>query len=608
MDAMPQVSTSGVAALRRRDPVLWIGLALFAFQAFLALRFYMERTATADSSFFSFLLIDSGLPVEALGRYGSWLAQLIPLALIHLHAPLALVLKSYSLSFVFIDVLVFLFIALRLKDKEAAIALPLVKTVAFHYTFYYGISELNQGLTLMVLLWALLKRFFEPVGHTWLAGLVIIALTVWSSFYHQLLVFPLAFVLAIEAHRRKLWRAKWFWGMSVLLLGWFAVRILFFTRSSYEAQRMPSLDELITYGTTLGDLGSTQHLLRVFPKFKAFLLLVGITAGLAIWRRAFLLLAGTVLFSTGVLLLVLITDRDGASPNIYENYYTLQGFFWAVLFACLSARAKRPRALLPLGMVLCLLLGCLQIWRAHAVLTAHVRYAQRITDTLRARGTNKAVGHTLNFPWAYAWGQWPLAMETVLVSAQRAPGEAATVFTVEDASPFDTVMAQPYAFLGPNWNPVWFTTDHFPKRLLHLPRHAYVRMNTLMPDSVEQRIEAKDILIEPLSPEIDLDHDRFTVAEVRLTNRSSHTLGSFLADGSPMRLAYHLLAEDGTTLLRDGIRTELEIDLPPGGSHVQGLVIERPVKRGTYRLQIDLVTEGKRWWGLNVPMTVHAEW
>ena len=596
------------AALSRRDPVLWIGLALFTFQAFLALRFYLERTATADSSFFSFLLVDSGLPVEALGRYGSWLAQLIPLALIHGHAPLSLVLKSYSLSFVLIDVAVLLFIALRLKDKEAAIALPLVKTVAFHYTFYYGISELNQGLTLMILLWALLKRFIDPEGHTWRAALVIILLTVWSSFYHQLLVFPLAFVLAVEVNRRKPWRVKWFWGMSLLLLGWFAVRILFFTRSSYEAQRMPSLDELITYGTALGDLGSTQHLVRVFPKFKAFLLLVLITVGLAIWKRAFLLLAGTVLLSAGVLLLVLITDRDGASPNIYENYYTLQGFFWAVLFARISVQVARPRQLVPFALMLCLLLGCLQIWRAHAVLTAHVRYAQRITDTLRERGTHKAMGHTLNFPWAYAWGQWPLAMETVLVSAQRSPGEAATVFTVDDASPFDSVIARPYTFLGPNWNPVWFTTDHFPTQLLHLPRHPYVHMNTVMPDSVEQRIEAKDIVIEPLSAEIEMDHDRYTVAEVRITNRSSHTLGSILANGSPMRLAYHLLAEDGTTLLVEGTRTELEIDLPPGSSHVQGLVIERPVKRGTYHLQVDLVTEGKRWWGLNVPMTAHAGW
>ncbi|MBL8003180.1 MAG: hypothetical protein JNL05_14605, partial [Flavobacteriales bacterium] len=138
-----------------KDPVAWTGLALFGYQAVLALLFHLERTATVDSAFFSFLLVDSGLPVEALGRYGSWLAQLPALALVHLHAPLDVVLRAYSLSFVLIDVGVFLLL-LRLRDREAAIALPVVKTAAFHYTFYYGISELNQGLTLMVLAWALL--------------------------------------------------------------------------------------------------------------------------------------------------------------------------------------------------------------------------------------------------------------------------------------------------------------------------------------------------------------------------------------------------------------------------------------------------------------------
>jgi hypothetical protein len=98
------------------------------------------------------------------------------------------------------------------------------------------------------------------------------------------------------------------------------------------------------------------------------------------------------------------------------------------------------------------------------------------------------------------------------------------------------------------------------------------------------------------------------VAELRITNRSAETLGSILESGVPMRLGYHLFAADGTLIEREGFRTELEIDLPPGGSHVQGLVIERPVERGTYLLQVDLVTVGKRWWGINAPIIVHAGW
>jgi len=597
-----------ISELRRRDPVIWIGLALFAFHAFLAMRFYLERTSTSDSAFFSFLLLDSGKPVEALGRYGSWLSQLLPLSLIHLKAPLAVVLKSYSLSFVLLDVVVFLFVALRLKDREAAIALPLVKTVAFHYTFYYGISELNQGLSLMVLVWALLKCQLPPRDRRQWPVAAIFLLVVWSSFYHQLLVFPLAFALGLEFHRSRLWRDPKAWTMAFILLAWFAVRILFFTRSSYEAQRMPSLEEVFMHGRALIGLGSTAHLLDVFPKFKAFLLLMLITIGITIWRRAFLQLIWTLLFSAGFLVLVLITDREGHSPNIYENYYTVLGFFWAVLFARIIGGVDRPVVWVPAICTLILMLGGVQIWRAHALLTAHVRYAIRITDTLRERGTHKAVGDPRNFPWKYAWGEWPLAMETALVSARNAPGDACSVFIIEEGARFDSVMTLPLSFLGPKWNPIWFTTDHFPKAQLRFPRQPYIRMNTVMPDSVEEQFSSSDVQLSVSEPEIDLAHDRFTVAEVRITNRSHHMLGSILQNGSPMRLSYHLLAADGTTLLWEGQRTELEVDLPPGGSHVHGLLIERPVAHGTYRLQIDLVTEGKRWWGINTPLILRAGW
>jgi hypothetical protein len=597
-------ATAGLRPRALRDPLLWTGLGLFAFQLVMAWRFFLERTATADSAFFSFLLIDTELPVEALGRYGSWSAQLPALVLIHLGAPVEAVLRTYSLTFVGIDVLVFLLLVFRLRDREAAFALPLVKTVALHYTFYYGISELNQGLTLMVLAWALLKRWLDGGGRAWAAGLLL--LVVWSSFYHQLLVFPLTFALAVECVRRNGWRERRFWLLAAVLVGWFAVRILLFTRSSYEAQRMPSVAELITHGAALGDLGSTRHLLGVFAKFKAFLLLVLVATVIAVRHRAFLLLIGTLLTSAGFLVLVLITDRDGASPNIYENYYTVQGFFWALLLVGASSLAtRRSTALIVIQSVL-LALGCLQVWRAHDLLTAHVRYAQRITTTLRERGIHKAMASPMSFPYTYAWGEWPLAMETLLVSAARSPGEAVTVFATWEAASLDSVARLPATFLGPTWHPTWFTTDHFPKAQFHLPRQPYVHVNTAMPDSVEARFRPEDVVLAPLTDTVTMAHDPFTVLEVRITNQGRDTLRSLLADGTPMRLSYHLVDAQGGDVLWDGPRTSLEVDLPPGASHVQGVAVKRTGARGTYTVKVDLVSDGRRWWGIDVPVTVVA--
>jgi hypothetical protein len=597
-------ATAGLRPRAWRDPLLWTGLGLFAFQLVMAWRFHLERTATADSAFFAFQLIDSGRPVEALGRYGSWLAQLPALLLVHLGAPVSTVLRTYSVTFVGIDVAVFLLLVLRLRDREAAFALPLVKTAAFHYTFFYAISELNQGLTLMVLAWALLKRWLDGGGRGWAVGFLL--LVVWSSFHHQLLVFPLALVIAVEWLRRNAWRDRRLWIVAALCLGWFAVRILLFTRSSYEAQRMPSVPDLLNHGSDLGSQASTQHLLRFFPKFKALLLLVLAATALAIQCRAWTRLLTTVAISTGFLVLVLVTDREGGSPNIYENYYTVLGFFWSVLLASVVLRPRVRPALVIGAQAVVLVLGCLQVWRAHDLLTAHVRYAERITTTLRERGIHKALASPMSFPYTYAWGEWPLSMETLLVSAARSPGEAVTVFATWEAAALDSVARLPATFLGPTWHPTWFTTDHFPKAQFRLPRQPYAQVNTVMPDSVEARFRPEDVILVPVADTVTMAHDPFTVLEVRITNNGSDTLRSLLADGTPMRLSYHLVDAQGRDVLWDGPRTSLEVDLPPGASHVQGVAVKRPDERGTCTVKVDLVSDGRRWWGIDAPVTVVA--
>jgi hypothetical protein len=35
-------------------------------------------------------------------------------------------------------------------------------------------------------------------------------------------------------------------------------------------------------------------------------------------------------------------------------------------------------------------------------------------------------------------------------------------------------------------------------------------------------------------------------------------------------------------------------------------VVERPRENGVYQLRIDLVSDDRRWWGINVPMTLRA--
>ena len=72
--------------------ILIAGTVVLAVLGAFAWTYYLERTACADSAFFSWLMIDEQSPVSVLGRYGSWLVQLPAVVLIWIGAPLRTVL------------------------------------------------------------------------------------------------------------------------------------------------------------------------------------------------------------------------------------------------------------------------------------------------------------------------------------------------------------------------------------------------------------------------------------------------------------------------------------------------------------------------------------
>ncbi|MEZ4739180.1 MAG: hypothetical protein R2818_07430 [Flavobacteriales bacterium] len=127
---------------------------------------------------------------------------------------------------------------------------------------------------------------------------------------------------------------------------------------------MPKLDDMLQYSKDLGALNSTVYFLSVWTKFKAP---VAHGRGLrACHVEASLAAVGLdkPAFTTGFMVLVLIVDRDGMSPVIYENYYPVIGLVWVVLFLSIvpdtSSHLLRSSVL-----VLVCGLGLLQIHRGH---------------------------------------------------------------------------------------------------------------------------------------------------------------------------------------------------------------------------------------------------
>jgi len=573
-----------------RAPEAWGGLLFLLVLLLLAWRHHVERMACYDPAFFSWLIIDSGHPEAVLGRLGSWPTQVLPLAVLHLGGGLESVLRAYSVSFILLYLVLFLFVLLVLKDRVAAVAFPLVLGPAFRHAFYYSTAELYQGLALAVVLWALLRRLLEtgdrgrPAQWGWL-----VVLTAWLSLYHQLLVFPLLFMLGYECLRRGLWTDRAYLLGAALLLALFAARIVLLTNSTYEQDRILDPGTFLTNARWIRWLPSTRYLLEHGMAFKALMVLAAsVTLALA-WTRRWALLAWTGGLSIGFLVLILVTYHDGESPLMYENYYTLFGFFGALPFADLffdaGDRWKRARQVL---FFLLLVLSARQIVQGRTLFTEKVRFADRITSQLRAMGVRKAIADKDHFPWPYGWVSWAAPFETALVSALHGPDSVVTVFYVEDPGAFKGMLDEPGLFLGPEWEPVWFGTQNLRQRMFRFPEEApYVPITTMRPGGLTATVPRTGLELVPHQAVVHAGRERIVVTEIQVHNRSDDTLHARTSRDEPLRLVCRTMGPGGATPVAERW-TELEMDVAPWSSLRQGLVIDRPAQRGRHVVEVDI--------------------
>jgi hypothetical protein len=79
-----------------------------------------------------------------------------------------------------------------------------------------------------------------------------------------------------------------------------------------------------------------------------------------------------------------------------------------------------------------------------------------------------------------------------------------------------------------------------------------------------------------------------------------------------VHLSYHWLANAGTVVVRDGVRTELPQDLAPGEAVALAATLQAPAEAGEYVLRLTMVQEQVAWFEnqggqpLDMPVTVTA--
>ncbi|MCE3277836.1 MAG: hypothetical protein K0S44_27 [Bacteroidetes bacterium] len=576
--------------------VIITGCLFFSYFLFLSWIYYKERVLSFDPAFFAFQIIDTQNYSIALGRWGAIFSQILPLIALKSNCSMETFLRLFSIAPIINYIIVFLII-IALKNYRAAIALMLVLCLGFRHAFYYTTAELYFGLALSVLFWAIIapEKEYDTAIKKWLALLFSIVLIYIMSYLHQLTVFAIVFILIWEFISGNKYKDVRLWMIFAAASIWFYIRIFVLTNTEYESEKIPSLSVFIEQLPFIRYSPSGMYFkhyakYEIWPLFLVFFISWIYLFKMKKWLNVLFLPA----FSIAFLVLILITYYKGESALMYENYYTVFGVFAGIAFMYVLYNNVSEKWRL-LWIIPLLVISVHGIHNAHASFTKRVDYLDRLVSEGRKHEKKKFLVSSQNFPWQYGWVHWALPFETTLYSAIAGADSVVTCFVTPEIDKYDSLINKENVFLGPEWAVTWFESHHLKQNYFRFPSSGYAKLNTSQADSAfhESDFDKGNILIKPLQDTYYSDADSFIVAEIEITNLLYKTFASIPKGNNPVFLSYHI-EQGGKTVVFDGKRTPLEADLK--GKIIQSIMVTLPEKKGDYTVEVDLVTENKRWW------------
>lgn len=570
------------------------GTIFFAVLFIMSYVFYQQRMMTFDSSFFSFGIIDLKSYNVVVGRWGQLLPQLLPLLVFKLGASLEVFLKTYSVSIILCYYLVFLLLSKTIKHEKAVWILLLSLCLGFRDVFYYATAELHLGIALSVLLYALADNFLKNIFliNKNFYVLIIAVTIVFISQCNPISLFLILFIFLFLMIRDGKYKNGYVWVFLLFSIVWFYIYLKILNQSSYDESKYISVNEFFNQLLRLKNLPSTIYFLSFFKSNLTSLSITTIVLFLLFLKsKNKILSAFCILYLIGYTLLILITYYRGESPIMYQNYYTLYGFFIAL--PLYDFYTKNWSIGFKNFIVLFLLfVNVRAIINRSDLFTMRLDYISRLEKNSQQISGSKYLISTSNFPWEYAWIRWAFPFESLLHSSINEKKQSQTFYLLDDINQADSLLNKPNVFLGPDWAPLWFESNNLYKPYFNLDNGAYKKLNTQQNDSSNTvYIDKKHMVVFFEKAFYSSAHYKFTVIPLVIQNFTRTKIASIPSTKLPLLIAYSIFDEEGNCIAPVYRRSELETDIIKKVE--TGLLIEHPKKSGTYTIEAFMIVENK---------------
>lgn len=588
----------------------WIGHIFFIIYTAFCAFYYLERTVAFDGAFYCYKMIHyQSMNVEN-GRWGIAYSQWLPLMAVWLKCSLKTILILYSISFALWNYFFFIVILKYYKQFRIALAYVFSLVLFYRYSFFYPVSEIHSTIGPLFLALAATSCFItsnqEGKTKEVLLNFTLLLLTVyWMAQIHILSVVPLCFLFAYIIIDKKVSLQKnliVYAGLALCIL-FILYKIAIIPKDSYEGSKMIGLKEFTIVLSSAESLES-YHFLKAFfaQNYVLNLLFLGISLAYLFYKKNYLKTLLILLSFFGMITLVLAYFTKTDAPLNYQNYYCLLGVIVALPLAYDLAPVFSKRIFIITCFII-LLFNFYKIIKSGLIYQDRTRYIERSINNFSNYKESKFTVCAWNFDWSVVWGDWDFPFESLIISSLNDPKSTRTFHSIIDIHQFDfCTLKDPKCFIGITYLPNWFriNSDFIKCDYFNLKDGFYRKVNSRQDESFADSLFNSENLKIITQDSYSLLRNNKRQIEISLENKTNILFSSSITEIKKIWLSYHLYSEKGDLLVAEGDRSIIEMDIPANSTIKNGLSLNlKDVARGEYILEIDIVHEGKRWFGTN---------
>ena len=405
------------------------GIVTYFLLLVLAWIYYVERTTFLDSAFHLFYIIKDGDFTIQNFRFGAFITQSFALVPVKAGLDLSTVMRLYSIGFVIYYFVIFVVITKILKSYKWGLALILLNILMVNHTFYWMLSELPQGIAVMLLYFAIISKLPDrSTKYDWIIFPLLAFMIIALVFYHPLMLFPFLFT-SLFVYWQKPHLRTYIKGGVLLFILVLGMKSLFFN-TAYESNATGKVKNFISFFPDYFSLKSNKiFLTTLFKEYYMLVILLIILIVAYLKRRKYKELAFVLFAFLAYMLLVNISYPDGADRFYIENLYLPLSVFVIIPFV-----TDRYFYGLPYFKVFIILLISIRIFHiayTHKFYTARITYLKDYLKKTEALPQKKQVISKKYFPMDTLVMFWASPYEFWLLSTYQG-GDTRSILITDD--------------------------------------------------------------------------------------------------------------------------------------------------------------------------------